>query len=158
VTKELSFIYTAAKAGAPLEATDEAILEPGLGIVGDRYYRGKGTFSEKLKGQADSELTLIEAEEIDAFNRDAGLSIGYGEVRRNFVTTGVRLNDLVGRRFRVGECVLEGMRLCEPCAYLASTVAKEVLPRLVHKAGLRARIVKGGTAQIGDSIVALKNK
>lgn len=156
MTGKLKFIFATADAGAPLVAVDEAILEAGRGLVGDRYYRGSGTFSEKLKGQADSELTLIEAEEIDSFNRESGLALGYGEVRRNLITIGIRLNDLVGRQFRVGETLLQGIRLCEPCAHLAKTVAKEVLPGLVHKAGLRACIVEGGTVRIGDSISSIE--
>jgi len=152
MTTELKLIFTTANAGAPLVPVEEAMLEAGRGLVGDRYYRSSGTFSEKLKGQADSELTLIEAEEINNFNRESELSLGYGEFRRNLITAGVRLNDLVGRQFRVGESLLEGIRLCEPCAYLAKTVAKEVLPGLVHRAGLRARILEGGTVRPGDSI------
>lgn len=152
MTGKLEFIFMTADAGAPLVAVDEAMLEAGRGLVGDRYYRGSGTFSEKLKGLADSELTLIESEEIDSFNRETGLSLGHGAFRRNLITTGVRLNGLVGRQFRIGESLLEGIRLCEPCAYLAKTVAKQVLPGLVQKAGLRARIVEGGTVRAGDSI------
>lgn len=148
----LQSIFTAPDAGAPLTAVDEAVLEAGCGLVGDRYHRGGGTFSAKLEGKPDTEVTLIEAEEIDRFNRDTGLDLEYGKLRRNLVTQGVRLNDLVGRRFRVGESELEGIRLCEPCAYLARTVAKQALSGLVHKAGLRARIVEGGRIRPGDPI------
>jgi MOSC domain-containing protein YiiM len=151
---KLLHIFTTAKAGARLEAVDQAELEAGSGLVGDRYYGGAGTFSKKLAGKPDREVTLIEAEEIDRFNHDTGLALGYGDLRRNLITSGVRLNDLVDRRFRVGECLLEGIRLCEPCAYLARTVAKEVLSGLVHKAGLRARIISGGTIRPGDEISA----
>lgn len=148
----LLHIYSTAAAGTPLTASDEAVLEAGCGLVGDRYHRETGTFSAKLEGQPDREVTLIESEEIDRFNHDTGLALGYGELRRNLITTGVRLNDLVGREFTVGDAVLEGIRLCEPCAYLAKTVAREVLSGLVHKAGLRARIVDGGTIRPGDAI------
>jgi MOSC domain-containing protein YiiM len=138
-----------------MTAVDEAALEAGRGLVGDRYHRGNGTFSEDLKGQPDSEITLIESEEIERFNRDHGQSLGYGEARRNLVTSGVRLNDLVGRRFKVGGAELEGVRLCEPCAHLARTVNPRVLPGLVHRAGLRARIVEGAAVRPGDGVAAL---
>ena len=74
--------------------------------------------------------------------------------RRNVVTEGIELNELVGVQFRVGEVMLEGIRLCEPCAHLASLVAKEVLPELVHRAGLRAKIISGGTIKSTDRVDA----
>lgn len=149
---ELRFIYTARESGQALASIDEARLEAGKGLVGDRYYRGAGTFSEKLSGDPKQEITLIEAEEIERFNREHGLTLGYGEIRRNLVTTGVRLNDLVGRRFRVGAAELEGIELCEPCGHLSRTVASEVLPGLVHRAGLRARVVSGAVIRPGDAV------
>lgn len=145
-------IFTAAAAGATPKAADEATLEAGRGIVGDRYHGNSGTFSSNLAGKPDKEVTLIESEEIDRFNREAGLALTYGDLRRNLITRGIRLNELVGQEFEVGGCRLEGVRLCEPCAHLARTVAKEVLPGLVHAAGLRARIVRGGTIRAGDAI------
>jgi len=153
---EVLAIFTAAVAEAPLQPVPEASLEAGKGLVGDRYYRdtGTGTFSEKLRGSPDSEITLIEAEEIERFNADFGLTLGLGAPRRNIVTRNIRLNDLVGRRFNVGQVVLEGIRLCEPCAHLAKIVSPEVLPGLVHRAGLRACVVTGGTVRQGDAIVA----
>jgi MOSC domain-containing protein YiiM len=129
-----------------------AQLDRGRGIVGDRYYKGIGTFSDKLRGKPDFEVTLIESEEIDTFNHANKLSLDHGALRRNLVTQGVRLNALVGVRFRVGEVVLEGIRLCEPCAHLAATVAPQVLPVLMHRAGLRAAIVVGGAIRPGDRL------
>ena len=147
-------IFIARKAAVQMELVSEARLELGRGIVGDRYYSGKGTFSETLKGSPDSEVTLIESEQIDYFNRTTGLSLDYGMPRRNVVTEGIELNELVGVQFRVGEVMLEGIRLCEPCAHLASLVAKEVLPELVHRAGLRAKIIFGGTIKSTDRVDA----
>jgi MOSC domain-containing protein YiiM len=148
----LLHIFTAATAGATPAPAAEASLEAGSGIVGDRYHARSGTFSPKGAGQPDHEVTLIEAEAIDRFNREAGLALAYGDLRRNLVTRGIRLNELVGHEFTVGECLLEGIRLCEPCSHLAKTVAKQVLPGLVHQAGLRARIVRGGTIRLGDAV------
>ena len=148
----LIHIYMAATAGAPPEPAEEGMLEAGRGLVGDRYHGDIGSFSAKLAGKPDHEVTLIESEEIDRFNRETGLALAYGDLRRNLVTRGIRLNGLVGHEFEVGECLLEGLRLCEPCAHLARTVAKQVLPGLVHQAGLRARIVRGGRIRSGDAI------
>jgi MOSC domain-containing protein YiiM len=145
-------LFSTATAGSPLQSVPEATLEAGRGVMGDRYYAGVGTFSERLKGQPDSEITLIEIEEIRRFNQLEGSSTTPGEFRRNVVTSGVRLNDLVGRRFNVGAAVLEGMRLCEPCAHLAKLVRPSVLRTMAHRAGLRARIVTGAVIRPGDRI------
>jgi MOSC domain-containing protein YiiM len=146
-------IFTSPEAQVPMAPIDEALLEAGRGLVGDRYYRATGTFSDTLKGQRDSEITLIEAEEVARFNEEQGLELGLGELRRNIVTEGIRLNDLVGCRFRVGEVLLEGIRLCEPCAHLARTVTSRALPGLVHRAGLRACVISGGAVRAGDAVL-----
>ena len=148
-------LFVAREGGAPMESVSEARLEVGRGIVGDRYYYGEGTFSEKLKGLPDREVTLIESEQIDYFNRSTGLKLEYGAPRRNVVTEGVKLNELVGVRFRAGEVMLEGIRLCEPCAYLARLVAKEVLPTLVNRSGLRAKIARHAATQQALHILQL---
>jgi MOSC domain-containing protein YiiM len=151
-------IYVAPMGEAPMQVVDAARLESGHGIAGDRYYTGTGTFSEKLRGHPDSEVTLIESEQVERFNRLTGLGLEPGALRRNVVTAGIGLNELVGARFRVGEAVLEGLRLCEPCAHLAALVAQEVLPTLVGRAGLRARIVVGGTVRPSDAIDAMREQ
>ena len=113
-------ILIAKNAGDALTPQDSASIEAGRGIVGDRYYEGKGTFSEKLKGTPDVELTLIEMEEINAFNTVTQQSLKPSDFRRNIVTQGIKLNDLVGAEFSIGEVRLKGIRLCEPCAHLSS--------------------------------------
>lgn len=145
-------IFSCSAGAAPMTAVTQATLEAGNGIVGDRYALGTGTFSNKDVHKADTEVTLIEAEEIERFNAGQQLAIGLGEPRRNIVTRGIRLNDLVGSQFHIGDALLEGIRLCEPCAHLASLVTPVVLPGLVHRAGLRARIVTSGIVRPGDAV------
>jgi MOSC domain-containing protein YiiM len=152
MTAQLIAIFRAAEAEAPMELVAEGQLEAGRGLVGDRYHSGNGTFSDELKGKPDVELTLIESEQIDRFNDAQQLDLDYGSARRNLVTKGVDLNALVGARFSVGEVTLEGVRLCEPCAHMARIVAKQVLPALVHRAGLRAKVVTSGTIRPGDEV------
>ena len=152
MTGSVIAIYIAPAGNAAMESLTVAELETGCGIVGDRYHAQLGSFSKKNKVREDQEVTLIESEEIDRFNADNGLTLDYGAVRRNIVTQGVRLNALVGRQFRVGEVLLEGIRLCEPCAHLASVVSEMVLPGLVHRGGLRARILSAGTIQPSDVV------
>ena len=149
---EVVGVFTAPEAGAAMQAQRRVELQADRGLVGDRYYAELGTFSAKLQGTPDTQVTLIEAEAVAEFNAEQGLQLAASDLRRNIVTQGVRLNDLVGRRFTVGAAVLEGIRLCEPCAYLAETVESRVLPGLVHRAGLRARIVTGGDVCPGDGI------
>ncbi len=151
---EVVAIFIARGAAAAMEAVPEASLEAGRGISGDRYYFGAGTFSNQDKHRPDSEVTLIESEQVEHFNQVTGQSLDYGAPRRNVVTRGISLNDLVGVRFRVGEVVLEGIRLCEPCAHLARLVNPQVVPELVHRAGLRATIVSPGRIRPKDIISA----
>lgn len=145
-------ICIAPQAGIPLLSVEAATLEAGGGILGDRYHARGGTFSEKLKGKPDWEITLIEQEEVDRFNANQLVPYPPGSFRRNVVTKGVRLNELVGQQFTVGAAVLEGIRLCEPCAHLARLVCAEVARAMVHRAGLRARIVTGAVVRPGDLV------
>ena len=145
-------IGVSAEAGGELHSVDVATLVAGQGIVGDRYYRRSGTFSEKLKKSKDWEVTLIEQEEVERFNGQQGTAFAAISFRRNIVTTGVRLNDLVGIRFRVGDAVLDGVRLCEPCAHLGRQIGFDVVKSMVHRAGLRARIVSGADVRPGDLV------
>lgn len=145
-------IYISPESGFSMKYVAIAELEKGKGIVDDRYHSGLGTFSKKLHGKPQREVTLIEIEQVNFFNESTGLDIPPGEFRRNLVTSRVRLNDLVGKQFQVGQVLLEGIKLCEPCDYLAKTLAPEVLPHLVGRGGLRAAILEDGAIQIDDRI------
>ena len=146
-------IYVTASAATELQAADAVTLEAGRGLVGDRYHARTGTFSAKLKDKADWQATLIEHEEVERFNASHGSAFDAGSFRRNIVTSGVRLNDLVGRRFAIGDAVLEGVRLCEPCTHLAQLLGKDVVRGMAHKAGLRACVLTGATIRPGDVVI-----
>lgn len=147
-------LFIAPGAGAPMQRLEQATLVVGKGIDGDRYASGAGTFSKLLQTKADAELTLIEKEQIDYFNAQFDQSAGYGEFRRNVITLGVDLNALVGKRFRIGNVDLLGIRFCEPCATLASTLNPLVLPHMIGRCGLRAQILQGGVICAGDVLTA----
>lgn len=149
---KVTAIYTTPNAGETLVSVESAVLERAKGLVGDRYYRQAGTFSEKLKDSADWEITLIESEEIQRYNDIHDAALSPGSFRRNIITSGIRLNDLVGQEFVVGDAVLEGIRLCEPCEYLESLLGSGIAKAMAHRAGLRARTVKSATIRSGDSI------
>jgi MOSC domain-containing protein YiiM len=135
-----------------MESVPEVRAVPGKGLVGDRYFSGTGTFSPKPH-KPDFEITFIEKEKIEAFSKEFGLPFTASQARRNIVTEGVDLNSLVGREFRVGDVRIRGMRLCEPCAYLAKTTYPETLNGLVHKGGLRAQIVSEGIIRSGAAVL-----
>ncbi len=146
-------IYIAAIGGGPMQARPAVSVEAGRGIPGDRYYAETGTFSKQLAGLPDKEITLIEAEQIDAFNQAYDHAYNSGDFRRNLVTQGVDLNGLVGKHFSINGVNFRGVRLCEPCAHLATVLSADVVAGMVHKAGLRAEIVSNGELRRGDEIV-----
>jgi MOSC domain-containing protein YiiM len=144
------FIYTGEAAKEPLVSVSEAHAVPGRGLAGDRYFNQTGSFWKPLP---DYELTLIEIEAIEDLKRDFGIEFSPGDGRRNIVTRGVSLNDLVGQEFQVGEVTLRGIRLCEPCKHLARLSHRAVVRGLVHKGGLRAQILTDGTIRVGDVVI-----
>jgi MOSC domain-containing protein YiiM len=123
---------------------------PGRGLEGDRYYSKDGSFSDTPG--SGREITLIEIEAIEALARDYKFELSPGDARRNIVTRGVPLNHLVGREFSVGEVVLRGVRLNEPCNHLAGLTHEKVKQGLVHRGGLRAEILNEGVIRAGDPI------
>jgi MOSC domain-containing protein YiiM len=143
-------IYIARDAAVPMESREEVKAVAGQGLEGDRYFEGRGHWS-KTPG-VSREVTLIELETIEALEREKSIAIAPGAARRNVVTRGVPLNHLVGREFQVGAVRLRGTRLCEPCAYLEGLTQRGVLAGLIHRGGLRAEIVTGGTIRVEDSI------
>ena len=138
-------ILTAPDAESPLARVDQAEAVPGRGLQGDRYFDGRGTFSGPGHGY---QLTLVEAEVLDS------IALPWEQARRNIVTRGIALNALVGRRFTVGAVQCVGRRLAEPCAHLEKLTRPGLLRPLVHRAGLRADIVQGGSISNGDQVVA----
>jgi len=125
-----------------LAPVDFARAVAGKGLEGDRHFKERGAHP----GQA---LTLVEAENVE----DVGLRPG--GTRRQVTTRGVRLNDLVGKRFRVGEVECYGVELCEPCAHLESMTRPGIIKDLVHRAGLNADILTDGTISVGDEVAEL---
>jgi MOSC domain-containing protein YiiM len=122
-----------------LERVDSVRAEAGNGLAGDRKYRAGGQ-------RSGGALTLIEAEVLE----EIGLS--GPEARRQVVTRGVRLNDLVGKRFRVGEVECLGIELCEPCRHLQALTRPGIIKDLLHRGGLNADILTDGTIAVGDAV------
>src|SRR5262249_15275302 len=108
-----------------MESREQIRATPGKGLEGDRYYFGAGTFSPNPH-KPDYEVTLIQKEHIDAFRAASALPFTTNLARRNLVSEGIDLNALVGREFSVGAVRMRGIRLCEPCNYLAKNSFREV--------------------------------
>jgi len=144
-------IHIAPTAAAIMTSIREVRGVVGKGLEGDRYAAKLGTYSKDPGSGRD--VTLIEVEAIEALKRDYHVELDAGESRRNLVTQGISLNHLVDKEFRVGEVVLRGTRLCEPCAHMEKLTRKGALRGLIHRGGLRAEIVKSGTIRVGDSVI-----
>jgi len=143
-------IHITPAAGQPMESVPEARAVAGRGLEGDRYSLGTGYYSDK-PGEGGRELTLIETETIEALPA-LGVKLSAAESRRNIATAGVPLNHLVGREFRVGAVRLRGTRLCEPCRYLDGLTQVGAMAALIHRGGLRAKILNDGLIRVGDTI------
>jgi MOSC domain-containing protein YiiM len=146
-------IFVAAEAERATRPVEEVEAVAGQGLAGDRYFAGGGTFFKERKPGQD--ITLIEAEAIEGLAREHGIELAPGAARRNVVTRGIGLNELVGRRFTVGDVECVGQRLCDPCSHLERLTEPGVLKGLVNRGGLRADVVTGGRIAIGDSVSEL---
>ena len=115
------------------------------GVIGDRHFKD---FNDPY-----CQLSLIESENIDYYNLKYGLNIPYVNFRRNVVTKGIRLNELVGKKLQVGNVELEGVDLCRPCRHLSEVLNQNnILKEFIRKGGLRCQILSSSTINIGDKI------
>ena len=143
----IEHIYIRQTPGGPQVERDAVTVVADSGIEGDRYF---GHHDEP--GQ---NITLVEAEEVEAFAREHGRPHDLSITGRNLVTRGVRLTALVGREFVVGSVRLRGVELCEPCLGLGTALTSAeltpaaVVKRFLHRAGLRADVVSGGVIERG---------
>lgn len=142
----IAAIYISPAAIVLPHAVAEVEARAQRGLVGDRYFEGCGTFSDAEPRGPGREITLIGSEVL------AELALSAAEARRNVVTVGVRLNELVGLKFRIGEVLIEGIRLCPPCTHLDQVTGKQLLKPLADRGGLRADILNDGIIRVGDAI------
>ncbi len=140
-------IFISAERGELPQAVDSVTAIAGKGLEGNRYYD---------EGTPESQLTLIEAEALAELHRQHAIDLSAAASRRNVLTRGIGLNNLVGKRFRIGEVECRGVELCEPCVHLESMTEPGVVKALVHRAGLNAEILVGGALRAGDAVVPLQ--
>lgn len=132
--------------GTAMQALDEVVAEAGGGLAGDRY---KGRSGERG-------ITLIQAEHLPVIAALAGLdAVDPARLRRNIVVSGLPLIALKGRRFRLGEVVLEGTESCDPCSMMEAALGPGGFNAMRGHGGLCARIVEGGRIRRGDALIAL---
>lgn len=146
-------IFITSEGGHDMERAAEVEAVAHAGLRGDRYLRHVGYWS----GVDECEVTLIEAESLDEITATTGLSVRNGEHRRNIVTRGVRLHELEGKQFSIGEAVLEYDRPRPPCSYIQSLTQQPGLTKALSKGrgGICVRVVKPGLIRRGDAITLL---
>ncbi len=125
--------------------TSEIDLIAGKGIIGDRHFKD---FNDPL-----NQLTIIESENIDEYNLKNKLNIPYLNFRRNIVTKGIKLNDLVEKKISIGSVILNVIDLCRPCRHLSEKLNRnDIIKEFMRKGGVRCQIINDGRISIGDQI------
>jgi len=152
---KLLAIAIARKAKGKMERVDSIEAVAGEGLRGDRYGAGIGAAQFQGRRKPENEITLIAREAIEAANDEFNFTIEHLDTRRNLLTEGVPLNDLIGKAFRVGQVVLKGLERCEPCGYLEKRTFAGIKAALKGRGGLRCCVVEGGELRIGDEIEPL---
>lgn len=144
-------LTVAPAAEAPMRLVSVARACAGRGLDGDRYAAGAGTFSARGERRPGYDLTVLAAEVLDELAA-AGRALDFAASRRNVLTRGIDVNALVGRRFRIGDVLCEGRRLCEPCVHLDRLSGPGVLRPLIHRGGLRADVLTDGEIRVGAAV------
>jgi MOSC domain-containing protein YiiM len=126
-------------------AANEIDLVAGNGVIGDRHF--------KDYNDPYNHLSIIESESIDEYNKKYNLSIRYLDFRRNIVTKGIRLNDLIDKKILIGEVQLDVIDLCRPCRHLSEKLDKNnIIKEFLRKGGIRCEVLNDGKISINDQI------
>ena len=129
----------------PIQEKSSIEVHANKGIEGDRHFKD---FNDPY-----NQISLIESENIDEYNVKFGLDIPYINFRRNIITKGIELNDLIGKKLKVGNVELEGIELCRPCRHLTEMLdQKNILKEFMRKGGLRCQILSSSKINVGDKI------
>jgi MOSC domain-containing protein YiiM len=139
-------IFVTAEHGELPAPVERVQARAGRGLEGNRYYWADG------HAPPGGAVTLIAAETVEAVASRGTVSVEPAAMRRNVLTRGIDVNELVGKRFRIGEVECEGVELCEPCRDLESMTQPGVIKAFVHRAGLNADILNDGEISVGDRV------
>ena len=142
---EILKLGISSKNNLPISEIDSIQVIANKGVVGDRHFN---EFNDPY-----NQLSLIESENIDYYNIKYGLNIPYVDFRRNIITKGIKLNDLVGKKILVGKVQLEGIDLCRPCRHLSEVLGHEnIIKEFLRKGGIRCQILTTSSIKISDKI------
>jgi MOSC domain-containing protein YiiM len=145
-------LFITAAGGEPMQAVAEVMAVAGRGLEGDRYANRRGYWTDVDECQ----VTLIQAEDLDAITAGTDIDVTAGEHRRNIVTRGVDLRALAGWRFRVGEAVFRYDRPRPPCRYIEGITQPGMTRALAaRRGGICARVVESGIIRVGDTLELL---
>jgi MOSC domain-containing protein YiiM len=153
-TGVVRFLHKTPRAFLPMRGFSELTLVAGRGIDGDRYMIGQESGFYSHMPEAGRQITLFEIETLKALERDAQIALLPEEHRRNVTVEGVPLNHLVGRKFWLGETLLEATRLSTPCRHIEEILGKPVFDPLINRSGLNCKILVGGIVRVGDLVRA----
>ncbi|MGY1857977.1 MOSC domain-containing protein [Modestobacter sp. SYSU DS0290] len=143
-------IWTAPEAAAPMVRRASVAAVPGVGLTGDRYAAGGGTWAQYPV--QEKQVTLIDADDVAVVAAEAGVDLSPGQTRRNLVTRGVDLPALVGRWFLVGDVLLFGTKRCPPCAHLERLTGMRLVKALAPRGGINAALFSGGVVTEGAAV------
>ena len=128
-----------------IQEVDKIEILSGKGVIGDRHFQEDN--------EAKNQITLIESENIDYFNNKFNIQILYTDFRRNIITKGIKLNELINKQLMIGETKIMGKELCRPCKHLQEMLDhKEIIKEFIQKGGLRCEILVSGIIKVGDEI------
>ena len=131
-----------------IEEVDSISILANKGIIGDRHF---SDYNDPY-----CQLSLIESENIDYYNTKYGLNIDYKDFRRNIITIGIKLNNLIGKRLKIGNAEVEAIDLCRPCKHLSEILNQNnIIKEFLRKGGIRCQILSSSTISIGDKIKIL---
>jgi MOSC domain-containing protein YiiM len=148
------YLHKTPRAFLPMRSFADLTLVAGKGIEGDRYMIGHEAGFYSHKPEEGRQITLFEIETLVALERDHKIVLLPEEHRRNVTVENVPLNHLVGKRFWMGETLLEATRLSTPCRHIEEILHKNVFDPLINRSGLNCKIIVGGTVRVGDTLRA----
>ena len=132
----------------PIDMVNLIQVVEGKGIKGDRKFHENNL--------DDQQLTLIESENIDYYNKKYNSNFSYLDFRRNLITENIKLNDLIGKILLIGKIKVKGIDLCRPCKELEKKLgATNYLKEFLRSGGLRCKILTSGSIKVGDKISIL---
>jgi MOSC domain len=146
------YLHITPRAFLPMRAMPELKLIAGIGIEGDRYMIGREEGFYSQKPEEGRQVTLFEIETLAALKRDHNIELTPAEHRRNVTVEGVPLTHLVGKKFWLGETLLESTRLSIPCKHIEEITGKAIFNPLINRSGLNCKILQGGIIRVGDTV------